>query len=80
MAFIGMPFSVLIWCYVKIYYAMKRSKQRVAVHSVRHLTVPPSAEDKEKLKKEVSGRKKLYALYSVIRYNKLNKWSADTKS
>ena len=79
-AFIGMPFSVLIWCYVKIYCAMKRSKQRVAVHSVRHLTVPPSAEDKEKLKKEVSGRKKLYALYSVIRYNKLNKWSADTKS
>lgn len=54
-AFIGMPFSALIWCYLKIYLAMKRSQRRVTEHSVRHLAVAMSAEDSERLKKDVSG-------------------------
>ena len=39
-AFIGMPFSALIWCYLKIYLAMRRSQRRVTEHSVRHLLWP----------------------------------------
>lgn len=50
LAFIAMPFSVVIWCYLKIYFAMRRSERRVAQH-VRHLAVAIST---EKLKKEVS--------------------------
>ena len=52
-AFITTPFSVLIWCYVKIYRAMKRSKQRVK--SVQTLPVAISTENDERLKKEVGG-------------------------
>ena len=52
-AFIAAPFSVLILCYMKIYLAMKKSKQRVVQISVRHLPGSMSAENKERLKKEV---------------------------
>lgn len=52
-AFIAAPFSVLIWCYMKIYLAMKKSKQRVVQISVRSLPVSMSAENNERLKKEV---------------------------
>ena len=52
-AFIATPFSVLIWCYMKIYMAMKKSKQRVVQMSVRNLPVSVSAENDERLKKEV---------------------------
>ena len=58
LAFIAMPFSVLIWCYLKIYLAMKRSKRRVMEHSVRSLAVALSAESNERLNKEVSGSNK----------------------
>lgn len=54
MAFIAMPFSALIWCYMKIYLAMKKSKRRVVQTSVRALPVAMSAENNERLKKEVS--------------------------
>ena len=49
--FITTPFSVLIWCYVKIYKAMKRSKNRV--ECIRTLPVNISSENAERLKKEV---------------------------
>lgn len=52
-AFIAAPFSVLIWCYMKIYLAMKKSKRRVVQISVRNLAGSMSAENKERLKKEV---------------------------
>ena len=52
-AFIAAPFSVLIWCYMKIYLAMKKSKRRVVQISVRNLPGSMSAENKERLKKEV---------------------------
>lgn len=53
MAFIAAPFSVLIWCYLKIYLAVKKSKRRVIQKSVRTLPVTMSAENNERLKKEV---------------------------
>ena len=52
-AFIAAPFSVLILCYMKIYLAMKKSKRRVVQISVRNLPGSMSAENKERLKKEV---------------------------
>lgn len=52
-AFIAAPFSVLIWCYMKIYLALKKSKQRVVQINVRSLPVSMSAENNERLKKEV---------------------------
>lgn len=54
-AFITMPFSCLIWCYMKIYLAMKKSKRRVLQKSVRTLPTAMSEENSERLKKEVSG-------------------------
>jgi len=60
-AFIATPFSVLIWCYMKIYLAMKKSKQRVVQMSVRNLPVSVSAENNERLKKEV---RRFYLLFS----------------
>ena len=52
-AFIAAPFSILILCYMKIYLAMKKSKRRVVQISVRNLPGSMSAENKERLKKEV---------------------------
>ena len=63
MAFIAMPFSVLIWCYMKIYLAMKKSKRRVVQTSVRALPVAMSAENNERLKKEVSIFISLFKLF-----------------
>ena len=73
LAFIALPFSVLIWCYVKIYLAVKRSKRRVEEHSVRHLAVTMSAENKEKLKKEVSASIKLKLLFIFNVYSETAK-------
>ena len=53
LAFIATPFSVMIFCYVKIFLAMKRSKRRVMENSVRNVAMTMTAENKNKLKKDV---------------------------
>lgn len=57
LAFIATPFSVLIWCYFKIYMAIRRSRRRVMEQGVRTLARTLSAEGKEsRIHKEVSNK------------------------
>jgi len=51
---IGAPFSVTIWCYIRVYIAIKHSKERVTVNNISP-TVPPNHSTKRKLsQREVS--------------------------
>ena len=57
LAFIATPFSVLIWCYFKIYMAIRRSRRRVMEQGVRTLARALSAEGKEsRINKEVNNK------------------------
>ncbi|CAH3184003.1 unnamed protein product [Porites lobata] len=66
LAFIATPFSVLIWCYFKIYMAIRRSRRRVMEQGVRTLARTLSAEGKEsRIHKEVKVAKTVLLLIGV---------------
>lgn len=55
LAFIATPFSVMVFCYVKIFLAVRRSRRRVVGRlSVGNLASAIPTESKENLRKEVS--------------------------
>ena len=56
-AFIALPFSVMIFCYLMVWLAIKRSKRRVVENGLRSLAAPvavPGTGSAESIGKEVS--------------------------
>ena len=72
LGFIATPFSVMIFCYVKIYFAIKRSRKRVFEHNVRSLAIAMTAENKEKLKKEVGIPSEILIINFSVAINRLD--------
>ncbi|XP_074622044.1 melanopsin-like [Acropora palmata] len=66
LAFIATPFSVMVFCYVKIFLAVRRSRRRVVGRlSVGNLASAIPTESKENLRKEVKVAKTLLTLIGV---------------